>query len=228
MIAATVRTSVNDISAFKSGRDFAAWMGLTPRLLSSGGKEKLGSTAKQGNRQLRTLLVVGASSILKQAKRGAKLSEWLVGLMARKPYKLVAVALASKMARMIWALLSKRGIYRRSAQIFAAIDTIACQREDCSGAWFNTSRTARSRTSGENLFVVLLLIAPSSQELGPPVKRARFTATPCSGLLLAYSYAKQLEALRFKTPLEALKLISAEKPELFVRKPSHHMRGLNN
>lgn len=82
-------------------------MGLTPSLLSSGGKEKLGSISKQGNRQLRTLLVVGASSIIKQAKRGVNLPEWLVGLMGRKPYKLVAVALANKTARIIWALLSK-------------------------------------------------------------------------------------------------------------------------
>ncbi|WP_346361922.1 transposase [Bosea sp. (in: a-proteobacteria)] len=82
-------------------------MGLTPSLLSSGGKEKLGSISKQGNRQLRTLLVVGASSIIKQAKRGVNLPEWLVGLMGRKPYKLVAVALANKTARIIWALLSR-------------------------------------------------------------------------------------------------------------------------
>ncbi len=121
LIAATVRASVNDISAFKSGRDFAAWMGLTPRLLSSGGKEKLGSISKQGNKQLRSLLVIGASSIIKQAKRGVKLPEWLVGLMARKPYKLVAVALANKTARIIWALLSKGGVYRRSAQVADAI-----------------------------------------------------------------------------------------------------------
>ena len=66
LIAATVRATINDIEGFKTGRDFAAWQGLTPRLLSSGGKEKLGSISKQGNRQLRTLLVVGASSIIKQ------------------------------------------------------------------------------------------------------------------------------------------------------------------
>jgi len=121
LIAATVRASVNDISAFKSGRDFSAWMGLTPRLLSSGGKEKLGSISKQGNRQLRTLLVVGASSIIKQAKRGSKLPEWLASLMTRKPYKLVAVALANKMARIIWALLAKGGVYRPPAQMAAVI-----------------------------------------------------------------------------------------------------------
>jgi len=112
LIAATVRATVYDPSGFKRGRDFAAWLGLTPRLLSSGGKEKLGSISKQGNRRLRTLLVVGASSIIKQAKRGVPLQAWLTALLVRKPYKLAAVALANKMARIIWALLTKGGIYR--------------------------------------------------------------------------------------------------------------------
>jgi transposase len=120
LIAATIRATVNDIGGFKTGRDFAAWLGLTPRLLSSGGKDKLGSISKQGNRQLRTLLVVGASSIIKQAKRGVPLPAWLTGLMARKPYKLVAVALANKTARIIWALLAKGGLYRKPEAIPAA------------------------------------------------------------------------------------------------------------
>jgi transposase len=120
LIAATVRATINDIEGFKTGRDFAAWLGLTPRLLSSGGKEKLGSISKQGNRQLRTLLVVGASSIIKQAKRGVPLPVWLTGLMARKPYKLVAVALANKNARIIWALLAKGGVYRKQQMGLAA------------------------------------------------------------------------------------------------------------
>jgi transposase len=120
LIAATVRATINDIEGFRTGRDFAAWLGLTPRLLSSGGKEKLGSISKQGNRQLRTLLVVGASSIIKQAKRGVPLPAWLAGLLARKPYKLVAVALANKTARIIWALLSKGGVYRKPQMVPAA------------------------------------------------------------------------------------------------------------
>jgi transposase len=85
IIAATVRATVNDIEGFKTGPDFAAWLGVTPRLLSSGEKEKLGSTSKQGNRQLRTLLVVGASSIIKQAKRGVPLPVWLIGLWPASP-----------------------------------------------------------------------------------------------------------------------------------------------
>jgi transposase len=120
LIAATVRATINDIEGFKTGRDFAAWLGLTPRLLSSGGKEKLGSISKQGNRQLRTLLVVGASSIIKQAKRGVPLPVWLTRLMARKPHKLVAVALANKNARIIWALLAKGGVYRKPQTVLAA------------------------------------------------------------------------------------------------------------
>ena len=121
LIAATVRAAVHDIGSFRSGRDFAAWMGLTPRLSSSGGKEKLGSISKQGNRSLRTLLIIGASSVIKQAKRGVLLPEWPVQLMARKPYKLVAVALANKTARVIWALLTKGGIYRKPDKLVASI-----------------------------------------------------------------------------------------------------------
>lgn len=115
LIAATVRATVHHAEGFRSGRDFAAWVGLTPRMHSSGGKEKLGSISKQGNRRLRTLFVIGATSVLKLAKRGLKLPDWLAGLMARKPFKLVAVALANKIARVIWALLVKGGVYKKPA-----------------------------------------------------------------------------------------------------------------
>jgi transposase len=113
LIAATVRATVQNPHGFKSGRDLAAWIGLTPRAHSSGGKERLGAISKRGNRQLRTLLIVGATSIVKLAKRGVKLPAWLTGLMLRKPFKLVAVALANKIARTIWALLVKGGTYKR-------------------------------------------------------------------------------------------------------------------
>ena len=103
IIAATVRAVVHDAGGFKTGRDFAAWLGLTPRSNSNGGKERLGSISKRGNAQLRTLLIVGATSIIKQGKRGLKLPEWVGGLVARKPFKVVAVALANKNARIIWA-----------------------------------------------------------------------------------------------------------------------------
>lgn len=112
IIAATVRATIQDPAAFKTGRDLAAWIGITPRANSSGGKERLGRISKQGNKQLRTLLIVGATSILKQARRGVKLPSWIISLMARRPYKVVAVALANKIARTIWALLVKGGTYQ--------------------------------------------------------------------------------------------------------------------
>jgi transposase len=116
LIAATVQAVVPDARGFRTGRDFAAWIGLTPRTYSSGGKERLGAISKRGNQQLRTLLVVGATSIIKLGKRGVKSPVWLSGLMSRKPFKLVAVELANKMARIIWALLVKGGIYMKSAR----------------------------------------------------------------------------------------------------------------
>jgi transposase len=115
IIAATVRATIQDPAAFRTGRDLAAWIGITPRANSSGGKERLGRISKQGNKQLRTLLIVGATSILKQARRGVKLPSWIISLMARRPYKVVAVALANKIARTIWALLVKGGTYRAPA-----------------------------------------------------------------------------------------------------------------
>jgi transposase len=120
IIAATVRATIQDASAFRTGRDLAAWIGITPRAHSSGGKERLDRISKQGNKQLRTLLIVGATSILKQARRGVKLSSWIVSLMARRPYKVAAVALANKIARTIWALLVKGGTYRTPATMARA------------------------------------------------------------------------------------------------------------
>jgi len=115
IIAATVRAAVQDPAAFRTGRDLAAWIGITPTANSSGGKERLGKISKRRNKPLRTLLIVGATSILKQARRGSKLPDWVVSLMARRPYKVAAVALANKMARTIWALLVKGGTYQAPA-----------------------------------------------------------------------------------------------------------------
>ena len=112
LIAATVRAVVQDPGSFWTGRDFAAWIGLTPRANSSGGKQRLGSISKRGNRQLRTLLIVGATSVLKRARRGLPLPQWIEGIMQRRPFKVVAVALANKIARMIWALPVKGGTYQ--------------------------------------------------------------------------------------------------------------------
>jgi transposase len=115
IIAATVRAVIQDPAAFPTGRDLAAWIGLTPRSNSSGGKERLGRISKRGNKQLRTLLIVGATSVLKQARRGLPLPLWVVALLGRRPYKVAAVALANRMARTIWALLVKGGVYQAPA-----------------------------------------------------------------------------------------------------------------
>jgi len=99
--------------SFAAGRDFAAWLGLTPRQRSTGGKQKLGAITKRGERTIRRLLIIGASAVVRQAsRRGAPKGTWLAQMLARKPKMLVTVALANKMARIVWALLVKGGSYR--------------------------------------------------------------------------------------------------------------------
>ena len=101
---------------FKRGRDFAAWVGLTPLQHSTGGKQKLGTTSKMGERTLRRLLILGASGVLRWvARNGAPAGSWIARMLARKPPMLVRVALANKMARIIWALMAKGGNYRAPA-----------------------------------------------------------------------------------------------------------------
>jgi transposase len=98
---------------FRKGRDFAAWLGLTPLQKSTGGKQKLGATSKMGERTLRRLLIIGASAVVCQAtRRGAQSGSWLARMLARKPRMLVITALANKMARTVWALMAKNEIYR--------------------------------------------------------------------------------------------------------------------
>jgi transposase len=114
IIAATVKALVPDPSGFASGRHFAAWLGLTPKPHSSGGKERLGGISKMGNTTLRSLIVSGATSVLQRIRGDENGPRWLVQLLSRRPFKVVAVALANKMARIIWVLLTKGGIYERS------------------------------------------------------------------------------------------------------------------
>jgi transposase len=103
-------------SSFRRGRDFAAWLGLTPLQHSSGGKERLGRTSKRGERSLRRLLILGASAVARiAALDGARATPWLAGMLARKPRMLVTVALANKMARIVWALMAHGGTYRAPA-----------------------------------------------------------------------------------------------------------------
>ena len=101
---------------FRRGRDFAAWVGLTPLQHSSGGKERLGRTSKMGERTLRRLLIIGASSAAKAASaKGSAADPWLTRMLARKPRMLVVVALANKIARIVWALMAHGGSYRAPA-----------------------------------------------------------------------------------------------------------------
>ncbi len=101
------------VEGFARGRDFAAWLGLTPRQHSTGGKERLGAISRMGERTLRRLLIIGSSAVVLQAsKRGAPRGSWLEQMLARKPRMLVTVALANKTARIIWAVLMKGEDYR--------------------------------------------------------------------------------------------------------------------
>jgi len=110
--AITMALSVNPAN-FESGRHFAAWLGLTPRERSTGGKQRLGRISKAGNERLRQLLVVGATAVIRVARPGRPSSSaWLLGLLARKPKKLAAVALANKVARIIWAMMARGEAYR--------------------------------------------------------------------------------------------------------------------
>ena len=97
---------------FSKGRDFAAWIGLTPKQNSSGGKDRLGKVSKMGQRDLRRLLVLGATAVVRWARRyGAPAGSWLARMLSKKPPKLIAVALANKLARTAWALMARGGVY---------------------------------------------------------------------------------------------------------------------
>ena len=111
--ALTIATTIEP-GNFKSGRHFAAWLGLTPKEHSTGGKQRMGKISKAGNERLRQLLIVGAMSVVRFAKPGSKsASAWLLRLLERKPRKLAAVALANKMARIVWAMMARGEAYRR-------------------------------------------------------------------------------------------------------------------
>jgi transposase len=103
-----------DASQFKSGRHFAAWLGLTPRDHSTGGKQLSGGITRAGNERLRQLLVLGATAVIQHAKPG-RASAWLLALLERRPRKLAAVALANKMAPIVWAMMTRGEAYRQTA-----------------------------------------------------------------------------------------------------------------
>ena len=116
LIATALQALAPNLETFSSGRDFAAWVGLTPLQKSTGGKSRLGRRSRMGERTLRRLLIIGASGVVRWARRkGAPAGSWFGSMLTRKPPMLVMVALASKMARVAWALLFKGGVYQAPA-----------------------------------------------------------------------------------------------------------------
>ena len=123
--ATALAASVTDPVQFRSGRQFAAWLGLTPRQNSSGGKERLGRITKMGDKYLRKLLVIGATSLVRRARHKPETADQrLVGLLARKPVRVATVAMANKMARIVWAVMTRGDVYQAShAPMLAAKGT---------------------------------------------------------------------------------------------------------
>jgi transposase len=119
-LATALVATVADPKVFRSGRNFSAWIGLVPKQHSSGGKDRLGSISKQGDRYLRGLFVAGALAVIRYAKiHGTKHRPWLTALLARRPTKVAAIALANKMARMAWAMMAKGERYKVPAALAA-------------------------------------------------------------------------------------------------------------
>ncbi len=111
--ATALAASVTDPGQFRSGRQFAAWLGLTPRQASSGGKERLGRITKMGDKYLRQLLVIGATALVRRAKEKPQTADpRFVALLARKPVRVATVAMANKMARIAWAIMTREETYR--------------------------------------------------------------------------------------------------------------------
>jgi transposase len=121
IIASALTAAVPDVTVFKSGRQFAAWLGLVPSQNSTGGKDRLGRITKAGDRYLRRLLVVGATGLIRYKRKSIPGGlEWVTRLLTKKPVRLVTVALANKMARIAWAILSRGEAYREVAPMPAA------------------------------------------------------------------------------------------------------------
>lgn len=120
LTSAALAAHVPDPRVFRTGRDFAAWLGLVPRQNSSGGKERLGRITKQGNRYLRRLLVMGATASLRWlGKRTDRLADWARDLLRRRPARLATVAIANKMARIAWAIMTTGELYRGQSRAAA-------------------------------------------------------------------------------------------------------------
>ena len=113
--ASAIAAAVPDASLFRSGRQFAAWLWLTPRANSSGGKERLGGITKQGDGYLRRLLVVGSTAVMRMTRKSPARQPWMAGLLERKPTKIATVALANKTARIAWAVMTRKEVYAPAA-----------------------------------------------------------------------------------------------------------------
>src|ERR1700745_4345280 len=120
IVATALVAEIGDWGAFRSGRNLAAWIGLVPKQHSTGGKERLGSITKQGNRYLRWLLVAGAMAVIRYARQHGTKRAWLTRIMDRRPAKVAAIALANKIARMAWAIMVRSDRYREPKLPLAA------------------------------------------------------------------------------------------------------------
>ncbi len=119
-LATALVASIADPKAFRSGRDFSAWIGLVPKQNSSGGKDRLGHISKRGDRYLRSLFTAGALAVIRYAKiHGTRHRPWLTALLARRPAKVAAIALANKIARMAWAMMVRGERYKEPAALAA-------------------------------------------------------------------------------------------------------------
>ena len=120
VLATALIASIAEPKAFRSGRSFSAWIGLVPKQHSSGGKDRLGSISKQGDRYLRSLFMAGALAVIRYAKiHGTRHRPWLTALLARRPTKIAAIALANKMARMVWAMMARGERYKEPIALAA-------------------------------------------------------------------------------------------------------------
>ena len=124
--ASLIAATVADIGLFKSARQFAAWLGLVPRQYSTGGKTRLGRITKTGNREIRKLLVLGATSMVyRAAEWNSAVGVWTRAILERRPVRLVTVALANKMARIAWALMTRKEVYHPKGRVAAEAQAAA-------------------------------------------------------------------------------------------------------